>query len=173
MSVWEAPSGERQAWPEPPKKRRGRKRFFTVLAFSVAAVLLGAGGLVFALTGRDHSVSGAVAEDAVHPYVSVEYDIVLSAPCDHTYEDFDGYSDIDIGASVDVFDGSGNLLGFGYLATNAESGSTCRYEAAPFTVLQSDDGIYRVTSGNENRGYLNYTERDIIGGTLYVSATLG
>lgn len=122
-----------------------------------AAVLLGAVGAAIWLGSADDSLM-------------VDYTIVVDKGCEDTST---GYGDIDAGTGVEVVDGSGRLLGFGTLDSGTDAGFLgCSYEAS-FEIAQASDGIYRVTSGNENRGYLNYTDGDVVDGTLEVSASLG
>ena len=44
--------------------------------------------------------------------------------------------------------------------------------SAEFTIEESSDGKYRATAGNTNRGYINYTEADIVDGTLSIDAII-
>lgn len=102
--------------------------------------------------------------------LAVEYSITVGESC---YDTSIGYDDIDIGTDVEVVDGAGSLLGFGNLQTQESSGyDECTYTSS-FEVSEAADGIYRVTAGNSNRGYLNYSEDDFVDGTLQVHATLG
>ena len=82
-----------------------------------------------------------------------------------------GYSDIPF-AEAEIIDGGGNLLGFGTLDGGVDLDESCVF-SAEFTIEESSDGKYRATAGNTNRGYLNYTEADIVDGTLFIDAIIG
>ena len=82
-----------------------------------------------------------------------------------------GYSDIPF-ADAEIIDGGGNLLGFGTLDGGVDLDESCVF-TAEFTIEESSDGKYRVTAGNTNRGYLNYTKADIVNGTLTIDAIIG
>ena len=101
--------------------------------------------------------------------ITVNYTVEVSQSCGEF--NFSGYDDIPY-ADVEVIDGSGNLLGFGSLDGGSPSGYSCTF-AAVFEVRKSSDGVYRVTAGNTNRGYLNYTEDKVADGNLFVFASLG
>jgi hypothetical protein len=124
--------------------------------------------------------------------ITVAYTVTVERPCTIADEGNlegigdSGYGDIP-GAEIEVFDGSGTLLGFGNLAAIGfqelgalgekdefgQAAGTCTFDAEPFDVKRSEDGIYRVTAGNENRGFLNFNEDDVDDGTLTVFASLG
>jgi hypothetical protein len=64
------------------------------------------------------------------------------------------------------------LLGFGTLDGGVDLDESCVF-SAEFTIEESSDGKYRATAGNTNRGYINYTEADIVDGTLFIDAIIG
>jgi hypothetical protein len=133
----------------------GRRLRWPLVGLAAAAAVAGAVVAVWTMVGEDS--------------VAVHYSIVVDKSCD----DFStGYDDISTGTSVEVVDGAGRLLGFGDLGLGIDVGYECQY-TADFEVTRSGDSIYRVTSGNENRGYLNFSDDDVIDGTLSVSAVLG
>lgn len=105
--------------------------------------------------------------------VTISYKITVARGC---YQTDSGYNDIAFGSQVEVFDGKDALLGFGNLGSGESDGSGCTY-SAQFTIPHSSDKIYRVTSGNANRGFLNFTDENLVdlqeGRTLLISATLG
>ena len=101
--------------------------------------------------------------------VSVIYFLTVAKSCSDTDTGFD---DIDQGTEVEVFDGAGNLLGFGNLGKGSKSDGKCSY-TAEFPVQVSPDGLYRVTAGSDSRGFLNFRESDLVDGTLLVMASLG
>lgn len=120
---------------------------------------LGVGALVAVL-----AVVGFVGCQAMRGgSIEVDYSLIILDDCSSW-----GYDDVTAGSQVEVTDGSGKILGFGDLQEVGE----CMYEAT-FKVDKSTDGVYRVTTGNENRGYLNYSRDDVVDGKLTVSATLG
>ena len=82
-----------------------------------------------------------------------------------------GYSDIPY-AEAEIVDGGGNLLGFGSLDGGVDLDESCVF-TAEFTIEASSDGKYRATAGNTNRGFINYTDDDLVDGTLQVDAILG
>jgi len=84
-----------------------------------------------------------------------------------------GFNDVMPGTQVEVFDGSGRLLGFGSLgAANFSDACSCAVLQSAFEVPRSTDGLYRVTAGNSNRGFLNFSQSDVVGGVLNVQAFL-
>lgn len=84
-----------------------------------------------------------------------------------------GFNDILPGTQVEVFDGSGRLLGFGSLGEATFSDEcSCAVLQSAFEVPRSPDGLYRVTTGNSNRGFLNFSQADVVGGVLNVRAFL-
>jgi len=82
-----------------------------------------------------------------------------------------GYSDIPY-AEAEIVDGGGNLLGFGSFDGGVDLDDSCVF-TAEFTIEASADGKYRATAGNTNRGFLNYTDDDLVDGSLQVDAVLG
>ena len=74
-----------------------------------------------------------------------------------------GYSDIGPGVQAEAFDGSNNLLGYGVLTDESPSvdGASCIFDVT-FPVKVSPDGLYRVTAGNSNRGFINRNESDFL-----------
>jgi hypothetical protein len=118
---------------------------------------------------RDSGSGSSGGTEAEDNSVEVDYSIVVSEACnDMGY----GYSDIAAGAEVEVYDGSGALLGFGTLSSGKSGYSTCTFKSS-FAADRSDDGVYRVTAGNSNRGFLNFREDELINDSLIVQATLG
>jgi hypothetical protein len=81
-----------------------------------------------------------------------------------------GYDDIPF-AEAELFDGSGTLLGFGRLDGGVDTDTSCVFTAS-FTADATSDGSYRITAGNGNRGFLNYTTGDVIDGVLTVDAVI-
>jgi hypothetical protein len=156
----------------PPE--RNRALWICAAALGVVIVLMS-----MALAFRDgHAGASDVTVLGVKPAdVTVAYTITLTLDNEYEVQTCDGnhggYSDIDNGTEVDVMNGSGKLLGTGNLSRSGSSGgSVCTYSAT-FTANRSADGFYRVTSGNNNRGYLSYKEADVQHGTLSISASLG
>jgi hypothetical protein len=149
------PSSDADATAEPTAApKRGRW---------VLAVLAGVGALAVA-----GGVTAAVlARDADEDPMWVKYTIeVLGGECGADT----GYDDIATGTDVEVTDGSGNMLGVGSLRATGD----CTFVDTFELTRRSEDGFYRVTSGNESRGYLSYTEDDLTeDGDLIVFATLG
>jgi hypothetical protein len=165
------PSASNTAWAPPPPPP-AKKKIWGFVALGVAGVvaLLVAGVVIVMAQSEDSAPAITTTTKAEREEVMVYYSITLNdALCSHEYDTYDGYSDITEGTEVEVFDGSGNLLGFGSLG---ECDLSTTYSAT-FPVRISGDGVYRITLGNDNRGYLNYTEDDIIGGNLYSQASLG
>jgi len=85
-----------------------------------------------------------------------------------------GFNDILPGTQVEVFDGAGRLLGFGRLGDIFfPADCDCAMLQATFSIPRSSDGFYRVTAGNSNRGFLNFTQSDVVNGVLQVDSFLG
>lgn len=105
------------------------------------------------------------------PPVRVEY--TLEVFTDEYCEDFymSGYGDLPY-AEAEVIDGDGSLLGTGTLDGGYDTDNSCVFSSA-FEVRRSPDGMYRITAGNINRGYLTYDEDDISNNRLVIEATLG
>lgn len=103
--------------------------------------------------------------------ISVDYTVEVFA--DAYCEDFGstGYGDIPF-AEVEVIDGDGRLLGSSSLDGGYDLSNSCVF-SAQFDVRKSGDGMYRITAGNSNRGYLNYEDSDISNGRLVVEASIG
>lgn len=110
------------------------------------------------------------AEDPVDA-VRVDFAVVIrdSSCAEATAGGYDDLPD----AQVEVFDGGGNLLGFGALDDGKWDGTNCQFTAPFFTVKPSGDGLYRVHAGNDNRGFVNATEDDLLGDRLRVRGELG
>jgi hypothetical protein len=161
--------------PPPPSPFRGRRRPWLIAGGVVVLILCLVG---VAMAFRDGHSSSAGATSTSQPR-TVSYSIALhlssSEYAFHTCDgDHGGYDDIHDGAQVEVTDGLGKLLGVGDLfqTDGGPIGPTCTY-AASISVEKSSDGFYRVTSGNNNRGYLTYKEADFKNNTLTVKASLG
>lgn len=137
-------------------------------------VLVGIGVVVGLILLDDQGGESGDPSDVVSEITSVEvdYQLLLGESCSHAFGEFDGYSDIDLGTEIEVVDGSGNLLGFGNIEDSKNVGSSCLYSAS-FTIEPSPDDVYRVTAGNESRGYLNFRSSDVVDGTLTVESSLG
>jgi hypothetical protein len=103
--------------------------------------------------------------------VTVEYTIEVFT--DAYCEDFSGtgYDDLPF-AEVEVIDGEGRLLGSSNLDGGYDLSNSCVF-SAEFRIRKSGDGMYRITAGNSNRGYLNYNRDDISNGRLVAEASLG
>lgn len=104
--------------------------------------------------------------------VTVEYSLEVNTTdfCRDLVGDL-GYGDIPF-AEVEVIDGDGRLLGTSNLDGGLDTDSSCIFSAT-FEVRKSSDGNYRITAGNNNRGYLTWTSDDISSGRLVASASLG
>ena len=133
-----------------------------LVALVVALVLVGAGVGAWLIFGNSDSKPKMVN-------VSYTVEVVTTDYC----ADFSdtGYSDIPF-AEAEIIDGGGNLLGFGSLDGGVDLDESCVF-SAEFTIEESSDGKYRATTGNTNRGYLNYTEADIVDGTMFIDAIIG
>ena len=104
---------------------------------------------------------------------SVVVNYTLEVIADQYCEDFyqTGYSDIPY-ATAEVVDADGTLLGFGTLDGGTDTDTSCVFSTV-FEVKSSSDGVYRITAGNANRGYLNYSDSDVSDGVLTISASIG
>lgn len=143
--------GSDESVPAKSRKKKGGWVIGGVIAASVAVV-------------------AAIGSMSSSGPVQVAYSVDVAKGC---YESSWGYADVSPGASVRVEDGTGTVLGVGVLEGGNSSGyGRCEYTAT-FDVEPSEDGTYRVTSGNANRGYLSFDENDVHSGTLTVRATLG
>ena len=132
------------------------------LVIAVVVLLIGAGIGAWFIFGKSDSKPKTIE-------VSFEVEVFTTDYC----ADFSdtGYSDIPF-ADAEIIDGGGNLLGFGTLDGGVDLDESCVF-TAEFTIEESSDGKYRVTAGNTNRGYLNYTKADIVNGTLTIDAIIG
>lgn len=142
--------------PEKNSKRRNRLLFVFGLGLFAAAGLV-----VFLLLQGNDSEQNKVR-------VSYSIEVMTEEYCDEFFDT--GFDDIPF-SDVEVFDGQGNLLGFGALNGGVDTRDSCLF-SADFTVVRSADGNYRVTVGNQNRGFLNYAEDDIEDGVLVVESLL-
>ena len=151
-----APSATFPPTPAPSSSKNG------LVAAVVALVLVGAGVGAWLIFGNSDSKPKMVN-------VSYTVEVVTTDYC----ADFSdtGYSDIPF-AEAEIIDGGGNLLGFGSLDGGVDLDESCVF-SAEFTIEESSDGKYRATAGNTNRGYINYTEADIVDGTLFIDAIIG
>jgi hypothetical protein len=142
-----------------------------LIVVSILVIVLGAVALAARGGGSEGNPTTASTAPKSKPEHRVRYTVEVDKSCD----DFDtGYDDIDVGTEVEVVDGSGTLLGVGEIVHAYPSGARCQYSSEFFDVKKAEDGFYRVTAGNENRGYLNKSEEDFSGsGTLVVNASLG
>ena len=55
---------------------------------------------------------------------------------------------------------------------NGEDTDTSCVFAASFEADRSEDGRYRITAGNVNRGFVNYAEQELLGDTLYADTII-
>jgi hypothetical protein len=151
-----APSATFSPTPSSSSSKNG------LVALVVALVLVGAGVGAWLIFGKSDSKPKMVN-------VSYTVEVVTTDYC----ADFSdtGYSDIPF-AEAEIVDGGGNLLGFGTLDGGVDLDESCVF-SAEFTIEESSDGKYRATAGNTNRGYINYTEADIVDGTLTIDAIIG
>ena len=133
-----------------------------LVAAVVVLVLVGAGVGAWLVVGNSDSKPRTIN-------VSYTDEVVTTDFCADFAET--GYSDIPF-AEAEIVDGGGNLLGFGSLDGGVELNESCVF-SAEFTVDESSDGKYRATAGNTNRGFINYTDDDLVDGTLQVDAILG
>lgn len=142
--------------PAPPAKRKKAG-----LALGLGALLVVVVAVAVVLATRERA----------KPPVTVEYSIEVFT--DEYCRDFysSGYRDIPF-AEVEVVDGGGKLLGTGTLDSGYDTDISCIFSAS-FDIRRSTDGMYRVTSGNSNRGYLNFKDNEIRNNRLLVKATLG
>jgi len=150
-----------------------RKSFKVAALIAVVVSLLALAGIAIVSGGDD---GDSTATDPAAESKSETHEVAYSIVVDKSCADVDsGYDDISQGTEVEVVDGSETLLGIGELNYGTPAGGygQCRYLADRFDVKKSEDGFYRVTSGNSNRGYLNYTEDDFEDGVLTVTANLG
>jgi hypothetical protein len=163
--------------PTPNPRKRWR-----ILAGAAVAVVAFA-GIVTAVAANSEPKLSAHVPPGFNVFtpepetIRVNYSMTIyDESCSYVqYGEYSGYDDIPW-AEVEVFDGSGNLLGFGSLDGGIpydDSDEECVYNTS-FDVERSDDGMYRVTVGNEHRGFLNYTEADAaVSNVLNVVAELG
>ncbi len=133
-----------------------------LVAVVVALVLVGAGVGAWLIFGNSDSKPKMVNVSYIVEVVTTDYCADFSDT---------GYSDIPF-AEAEIIDGGGNLLGFGSLDGGVDLDGSCVF-SAEFTIEESSDGKYRATAGNTNRGYINYTEADIVDGTLFIDAIIG
>lgn len=167
------PSPQPQAFPPPPPPRRRHTGRWVALA---AVVVLGLGGAAAAglvLTTEDSAADGDApaspfaADDSIRVEYTVE--VVTDDYCANFGDT--GYGDLP-GGEVELFDGSGHLLGFGTLDSGDDTSTSCIFSVS-FDAERSEDGLYRITSGNTNRGFINYNESELVNDTLYADAVLG
>ncbi|CAB4873345.1 MAG: hypothetical protein F2780_05710 [Actinobacteria bacterium] len=151
-----APSATFPPTPAPSSSKNG------LVAAVVVLVLVGAGVGAWLVVGNSDSKPRTIN-------VSYTDEVVTTDFCAGFAET--GYSDIPF-AEAEIVDGGGNLLGFGSLDGGVDLNESCVF-SAEFTVDESSDGKYRATAGNTNRGYINYTEADIVDGTLTIDAIIG
>jgi hypothetical protein len=151
-----APSATFPPTPAPSSSKNG------LVAVVVALVLVGAGVGAWLIFGNSDSKPKMVNVSYTVEVVTTEYCADFSDT---------GYSDIPF-AEAEIIDGGGNLLGFGSLDGGVDLDESCVF-SAEFTIEESSDGKYRATAGNTNRGYINYTEADIVDGTLFIDAIIG
>ena len=154
-----APSATFPPTPAPSSSKNG---LVAAVVAVVALALVGAGVGAWLIFGNSDSKPKMVN-------VSYTVEVVTTDYC----ADFSdtGYSDIPF-AEAEIIDGGGNLLGFGSLDGGVDLDESCVF-SAEFTIEESSDGKYRATAGNTNRGYINYTEADIVDGTLFIDAIIG
>ena len=154
-----APSATFPPTPAPSSSKNG---LVVAVVAVVALALVGAGVGAWLIFGNSDSKPKIVN-------VSYTVEVVTTDYC----ADFSdtGYSDIPF-AEAEIIDGGGNLLGFGSLDGGVDLDESCVF-SAEFTIEESSDGKYRATAGNTNRGYINYTEADIVDGTLFIDAIIG
>lgn len=145
--------------PSPPDGASSNTRVRKRIVLAVVGALVVGGALVawFATRGGDQKI---------------RVDYTLEVVTDDSCAAFSstGYSDIPY-AGAELYDGSGNLLGFGSLDGGTDLSDSCTFFAS-FEADRASDGIYRITAGNENRGFLNYGSSDVVNGVLTVSAVL-
>ena len=143
--------------PSPPSRSSRKTGLFVGLGVAVALLV----ALVVFVATREGS----------KPPVQVVYtvEVYTYEVCDDFY--LTGYDDIPF-AEVEVIDGDGSLLGTGNLDGGYDTDDSCVFSAT-FEVRRSPDGMYRITAGNNNRGYLNYDEEDIVNDRLVVDASIG
>lgn len=147
--------------PPPPPSKKKQRRF--VLVFVSLGLLCLFGGIVLFLLLEGDS------KEAQTLRVNYSIEVITDEYCADFFDG--GYSDIPF-SDVEVFDGRGNLLGFGPLNGGVDTSDSCLF-SADFEVGLASDGQYRVTVGNQNRGFLNYSDSDIDDGELIVESVLG
>lgn len=143
--------------PSPPSSSSKKTGLFVGVGVAVALLV----ALVVFVATRDGD----------KPPVRVEYtlEVFTDEYCDDFY--MSGYGDIPY-AEAEVIDGDGSLLGTGTLDGGYDTDDSCVFSAT-FEVRRSPDGMYRITAGNNNRGYLTYDEDDISNDRLVIEASLG
>lgn len=146
--------------PPPESPSQKRKRAILISTAILVAATLGVGAWMF--FGRSDGPPASVKVVYSLEVVTTDYCANFAAT---------GYSDIPY-AEAEIVDGSGNLLGSGTLDGGIDLDASCVF-SAEFTIDGSPDGKYRATAGNNNRGFLNYSEADVIEGVLEVYATIG
>lgn len=125
--------------------------------------VLAASLIVLAVGCGSSAPAAAPTTTTIKPEKSHEvfYTVTVPEACPDVADS--GYSDIGPGVQAEAFDGSNNLLGYGVLTHEFPSagGASCSFDVT-FPVKMSPDGLYRVTSGNSNRGFINRAESDFL-----------
>lgn len=104
---------------------------------------------------------------------TVTVDYRLEVTTNDYCEDFflTGYDDIPY-AEVVLVDGNGTRLGSSSLDGGFDTDTSCVFTTT-FTAQRADDGTYGITVGRSTRGFLYFSESDIVSGVLSIDATLG
>jgi hypothetical protein len=127
------------------------------LVIAVVVLLVGAGIGAWFIFGKS---------DSKPKTINVTY-IVEVVTTDYCYDFSDTeYSDIPY-AEAEIFDGGGYLLGSGTLDGGVDLDESCVF-TAEFTIDESADGKYRALAGDSGRGFVNYTDNDVMDGALTV-----
>lgn len=151
--------------PSPAGSRWSRLSRTAVLLLGVGlgAAVVGAGWLVTALPG-DETETGSFTTDGTIALTSVGVGLDDGELCSGT----GGYSDIRLGAQINVTDAAGTLVAHGSLGLGKKSDAGCAF---PFTVDDVTPGSKFYTVEVSHRGGLTQTETELREGGL--TFTLG
>jgi hypothetical protein len=102
-------------------------------------------------------------------FVDYSIEVFTGDYCDDFF--MTGYNDIPF-SEVVVIDGKGEVLGTSILDGGYDTDNSCVFSTT-FEIRRTSTDIYRITTGNGNRGYVNFSDSDIRNGRLVAEASLG